>query len=351
MDLPIIPGASPSRADAARTRIDQLTKPRGSLGELEELAVRLAALGAIPDGGFRERVVIIGAADHGVVDEGVSAYPREVTAQMVAAFEGGFAAINALARTAQAEVFVVDFGVAGPVPQGDHLISLRIGSGTENLAREAAMTGVELEQCVHYGMLALERILQRRPVQIAALGDMGIGNTTSAAALLASLTGAPVFDVVGRGTGIDDERLLKKQLVVECAVARVARGSAEERIAALGGFEIAGLAGVIIACAARGIPVVLDGLIVSAAALIAATFAPRCVDAMIAAHLSLEPGHAKALAYLGLNPLLRLNLRLGEATGATLALGLCDAAARMYTEMRTFGEAGVATAIDPAAVR
>lgn len=333
---------------SARERIDMLTKPLGSLGRLEELAVQLAAIhGGLPPSPYPRRAIIVGAADHGVTRAGVSAYPSEVTPQMIGAFLGGFAAINAFARMAAAEVFVANFGVAAALPQHERLLDLAVAHGTHNFADGAAMSSDELDAALAAGASAFSTVCQRCDPQILAIGEMGIGNTTSAAALVSALTGACADDVVGRGTGVDDDGLRRKRAVVARACERV-RGADWRTIAAeVGGFEIVGLAGVILAAASARIPVILDGFIVSAAALIAQRIAPSSIGYMIAAHRSNERGHAVALRYLGLAPLLDLELRLGEASGAALALPLCEAAARMITEMKTFAEAGVATAVTP----
>lgn len=338
--------ADADNAQRVRERIDQLTKPVGSLGMIETLAEQLAAIAPIPRHGYARRGILIAAADHGIAEEGVSAFPAEVTTQMVGAFLAGFAAINAFARSAQAQVIVADFGVAGELPVHPQLLDLRIAKGTANFARGDAMTHEQMTASLDAGVTAVGRMMDQFDCEIVALGEMGIANTASAAALVASLTGTSVQHVVGRGTGIDDERFGRKCAVVEAAVSGVAHRAPEERIAALGGFEIVGLAGAMAALAARRVPVVLDGFIVAAAALVATTLAPESKVAFIASHRSCEPGHTVALDALGLRPLLDLELRLGEATGATLAFGLCDAAARMVGEMKTFAEAGVATKTD-----
>ena len=290
---------------------------------------------------------MIGAGDHGVTAEGVSAYPSEVTPQMIGAFVGGFAAINAFARVARAEVFVANFGVAANLPPHERLFDLAVGRGTRNFAREAAMPPADVEAALAAGVEAFDRVRARCDPQIVALGDMGIGNTTSAAAVICALTGAPPEDVVGRGTGIDDETLRRKLSVVESAVARV--GSADWATVAseVGGYEIVGLAGVLLAAAKARVPILLDGFIVGAAALLARAIAPTAVEYCIASHRSRETGHAIALRSLDLIPLFDLDLRLGEGSGAALAFPLCEAAARMVCEMKTFAEAGVATAHEP----
>lgn len=343
-----IPCVDVAAARAARERIDNLTKPVGSLGRIEELAERLAAIaGTMPMSAYERRAIIVGAGDHGVSAEGVSAYPSEVTPQMVGAFLGGFAAINAFARVARAEVFVANFGIASEMPEHDRLFNIAQGPGTKNLAREAAMSAADVDATLRAGMDVFARVRERTGAQIVALGEMGIGNTTSAAAMVCALSGAAPEDVVGRGTGVDDDGLRRKLAVVSAALARV-RGADWHTVASeVGGYEIVGLAGVLLAAAQTRTPIILDGFIVSAAAMLAARIAPEAIGYCIAAHRSRELGHAIALRDLGLVPLFDLDLRLGEASGAALAFPLVEAAARMIREMKTFAEAGVATANEP----
>ncbi len=339
-----IPRADAAAAAAARERIDNLTKPVGSLGRIEELAVQLAAInGALPDHAFERRAVLVAAADHGVAEDGVSAYPSDVTAQMVGAFLGEIAAINAFARAVRAEVFVADFGVRTQAEAHPRLIDARCGAGTANLARVCAIAHDDLGMVLDAGAAAFAELGRRSPFDVLALGEMGIGNTTSAAAIVAAMTGRAPREVVGRGTGIDDARLERKIAVVEGALARVEANRWDLVASAVGGFEIVGLAGVMLAAARARVPIVLDGYIVAAAALLAAAIAPAVLDYCIAAHRSREPGHQVALEALGLQPLFAFDLALGEASGAALALPLIEAAARMMREMRTFAEAGVAT--------
>ncbi len=331
-------------ADRARTRVDALTKPLGALGRIEALAVRLAAIaGDAPMRALERRVAIVGAADHGVTAEGVSAYPAEVTLQMIAGFVGGHAAINAFCRAVRADLYVVDFGTRAASPPHPSLLERRIGPGTANLAREPAMSPTDVDAALAAGISAFEEILARRAIDVVALGEMGIGNTTSASAVVAALANAAVDEVVGRGTGIDDDGLARKAAVVDRALARFDASDGRTVAAEVGGFEIVGLAGVILAAARRRVPIVLDGFIVSAAALVARAIAPDALDYCIAAHVSQEPGHRIALAALGLDPLFDFGLRLGEGTGAALALPIVEAASRMIAEMFTFAEAGVAT--------
>ncbi len=340
-----IPPVDRHAARAAHERICRLTKPVGSLGRIEELAEWLAAIhGGPPPSPYERRAIVVGAGDHGVTAEGVSAYPAEVTPQMIGAFLGGFAAINAFARVARAEVFVANFGVASALPEHSRLIDVAVARGTRNLAREAAMPLSDVDAALRAGADVFARVRARFDPQIVALGDMGIGNTTSAAAMICAFADAPADDVVGRGTGVDDEGLRRKTAVVRDAAARV-KGARWDVVASeVGGYEIVGLAGVLLAAAAARVPVLLDGFIVAAAALLARAIAPTAIEYCIAAHRSREAGHAVALRALGLVPLFDLDLRLGEASGAALAFPLCEAAARMLVEMKTFEEAGVSTA-------
>jgi nicotinate-nucleotide--dimethylbenzimidazole phosphoribosyltransferase len=332
-------------AAAARTRIDQLTKPLHSLGRIEDLAVHLCAIaGRVIDRAYDKKAILIGAADHGVAVEGVSAYPAEVTPQMIGAFLGGHAAISAFARTARADVFVANFGVAAEFPPHPLLIDSPIGRGTANLARGPAMEVAEMHRAFAAGEAALDVLLAGAAYDVIALGDMGIANTTSAAAITAACSGLSAEAVTGRGTGIDDARLLRKREIVARAVEPVRDAPWETIAAAVGGFEIVALAGAIVRAARLRLPVVLDGFIVAAAALLAQRVEPRSIDYCIAAHRSQEPGHRIALEVLALEPLLDLELRLGEGSGAALALPLVEAATRMIAEMQTFAEAGVATA-------
>ncbi|HSB00995.1 MAG TPA: nicotinate-nucleotide--dimethylbenzimidazole phosphoribosyltransferase [Anaerolineales bacterium] len=337
-----IPPLEEAAMQSARARQDRLTKPRGSLGRLEELSVQLAGMKADPFPALERKGVIVMAADHGVALEGVSAYPPEVTAQMVLNFLRGGAAINVLARQAGARVAVVDIGVATELETVPGLVQRKVMCGTRNQAQGPAMTRAEAEQALQVGVDVLNEEA-RRGLDIVATGDMGIGNTTPSSAIAAALTGLPVPQVVGRGTGIDDEGLQRKIKVIERSL-RVNRPAANDALDVLhkvGGLEIAGLAGVMIAAAGRRIPVVVDGFISTAAAMIAVGLAPRVRAYLIAAHQSVEIGHQAMLRHLNLTPLLDLNLRLGEGTGAALAFHLIEASTRILREMATFDEAGV----------
>jgi nicotinate-nucleotide--dimethylbenzimidazole phosphoribosyltransferase len=317
--------------EEARRAFDAKTKPRGSLGRLEELGCRLAEIrGFVPE--RLEAVVVVAAGDHGVAAEGVSAYPQEVTAQMVANFAAGGAAINVLARAAGARLVLVDAGIV--VPFEHELVRLvRVGPGTANLVVGPAMTDDECARAVAAGAALVAEL---DGVDVVALGEMGIGNTTSASALTSALLGVDPQLVCGRGTGLDDDGVAHKVSVVRRAL-EVNAGL--DPLTSLGGFEIAFLTGVVRACAERHIVVLLDGFITSAAALAAGT-----PDVLVAAHRSPEPGHALVLAALGLEPLLDLGLRLGEGSGAALALPLLHASVAILREMATFGDAGVTDA-------
>jgi nicotinate-nucleotide--dimethylbenzimidazole phosphoribosyltransferase len=327
----------------AQARQDTLTKPRGSLGRLEELSIQLAGMTANPLPTVERKVVIVMAADHGVTCEGVSAYPAEVTPQMVLNFLRGGAAINVLARQANAHVVVVDMGVALEVQDtSGKLIRRRIGAGTANLAQGPAMTREQAEASIQSGIEVAEAEIARG-TDILATGDMGIGNTTAAAAVACALMNESPEKIAGRGTGVDDDGLKRKIVVITRAldVNRPNANDALDVLAKVGGFEIGGLAGVMLASAANRKPVVVDGFISTAAAMIAVALAPAARDYMIAAHVSQERGHRFMLEWLGLNPLLDLNMRLGEGTGAALAFHLIEASTRLLREMATFGEAGV----------
>lgn len=327
----------------AQARQDTLTKPLGSLGRLEELSIQLAGMTANPLPSVERKVVIVVAADHGVTCEGISAYPAEVTPQMVLNFLRGGAAINVLARQADAHIVIVDMGVALEVEDASGtLIQRRIGAGTANLAQGPAMTREQAEMSIQSGIEVAEAEIARG-ADILATGDMGIGNTTAAAAIACALMNESPEKIAGRGTGVDDEGLKRKIVVITRAldVNRPNANDALDVLAKVGGFEIGGLAGVMLASAANRKPVVVDGFISTAAAMIAVALAPAARAYMIAAHVSQERGHRSMLEWLGLNPLLDMNMRLGEGTGAALAFHLIEASTRILCEMATFGEAGV----------
>lgn len=327
----------------AQTRLDGLTKPLGSLGRLEELAAQYVAITGELKPNVPRGVVFTFAADHGVTVEGVSAYPREVTPQMVLNFLRGGAGVNVLARHAGVDVRVVDIGVDyefGTVPG---LFDRKIMKGTHNLMVEPAMTRSQAEQSLLVGMELATNAVQEG-VGLIGTGEMGIGNTTPSAAITAVMTRRSVADVTGRGTGIDEAGHARKVHVIQTALDRHRPDPTDplDVLAKVGGLEIGGLAGLILGAAAARIPVVLDGFIAGAAALIAVGLQPSCRDYLIASHRSVEEGHGVLLDHLSLKPLLDLDLRLGEGTGACLGINLVYAAIKIYTEMATFGEAGVA---------
>jgi nicotinate-nucleotide--dimethylbenzimidazole phosphoribosyltransferase len=329
---------------AAAVLHNQLTKPAGSLGRLEKLGVQLAAIASRCPPPVPEPVTVaVFAADHGVVAEGVTAWPQEVTAQMVANFCAGGAAINVLARHVGAEVIVVDVGVATPIRANTPgLLQRAVRPGTGNIAAEAAMTQEEARSALDVGADIAAQAADGG-ARMLVTGDMGIGNTTASAAVIAAITGLPARAVTGRGAGADDAVLARKTEVVERARQRVpGRADPLLVLAELGGLEIAALAGFIVGGAARRLPVVIDGVIAAAAALVAAALVPDAAGYLIGGHRSHEPGSAAALSHLGIAPLLDLEMRLGEGSGATLAVPLVQAAAKVLGQMATFDSAGVA---------
>jgi nicotinate-nucleotide--dimethylbenzimidazole phosphoribosyltransferase len=331
-------------AAAAQRSFDFKTKPRGSLGRLEELACRVAAIRRDPAPTPQPAAIVVVAADHGIAAEGVSAYPQEVTAQMVANFARGGAAICVLARAVGARLVVVDAGVRDRIDDPS-VRNLRLGPGTANASRGPAMTRDQAVLALEHGIdLAAE--LAREGVGFLALGDMGIGNTATSSAIVACLLELDPQNVIGRGTGIDDAGVQRKTAAVRRALAVNSADRADPLsvLSAFGGFEHGVLAGLALGAAARGIPVVLDGFIVGAAALLAARIAPNAVGAMIASHRSPEPGHAVVLEALGLSPLLDLEMRLGEGSGAALGLQLVTTSLLLFRDMATFGDAHVTDA-------
>jgi nicotinate-nucleotide--dimethylbenzimidazole phosphoribosyltransferase len=333
INLPSIPPLDRGAETAARLRQDTLTKPPGSLGRLEALSIQLAAITGQTRPSVARKTVIVMAGDHGVTAEGVSAYPSEVTPQMVLNFAHGGAG---------ARIVVVDVGVAADLPAHPNVVSRRVANGTQNMARGPALTRDQAQAAVQVGLDVVADEIDRG-LDLVATGDMGIGNTTASAAIVAAITGAPIALVTGRGTGIDDQGLARKVAVIGRALAvnRPDPADALDVLAKVGGLEIGGLAGVMIGAAARRVPVVIDGFISGAAALIAVGLAPEVKPYLIASHQSVEIGHRILLEHLGLRPLLNLDLRLGEGTGAVLAFNLVEASARILNEMATFEEAGV----------
>jgi nicotinate-nucleotide--dimethylbenzimidazole phosphoribosyltransferase len=327
----------------ARQRQTQLTKPAGALGVLEDASVTLCGIqGTCPPRRLARPAVAVFAGDHGVHAQGVSPWPQEVTAAMVANFRAGGAAVNVLARQVGAEVVVVDMGVAVDLEPGPDLLDHKIRRGTSDLAVGPAMTRAEALQGLLAGVEVADRLVDAGH-DILLTGDMGIANTTPSAALVAGLAGVDPVAATGRGTGVDDDVWARKVAVVADALAsRPVTADPVETLASLGGFEHAGIAGLVLGAARRRVPVVLDGVIAGSAALVAQALAPAAVGYCFAGHRSTEPGHRIALARLSLRPLVDLDLRLGEGTGAVLALPLVEAAGATLREMATFDSAGVA---------
>ncbi len=326
----------------ARERQDQLTKPKGSLGVLEEMSVKIAGIQGKPIPEITKKVIIVMAGDHGVAAEGVSAFPQEVTPQMVANFAAGGAGINVLARHAGAEVRVVDAGVAVPI-NIPGVIDKKVRLGTANMAEGPAMTREEAIASIEAGIEIAEAAIADG-ADLLGTGDMGIANTTASSAILSVFSGVELDHSVGRGTGIGADALVKKREVIAQAIKvnQPDKRDGLDVLAKVGGLEIGGLAGVIIGAAANRVPVLIDGFISGAAAMVAASIAPESRGYMIASHVSVEPGHKLMLEELALKPMLFMNMRLGEGTGAALASSLAEAACKVLAEMATFAEAGVA---------
>lgn len=327
-----------------QARLDALTKPRGSLGQLEELALRCAVITGHERPSVEQKVLFVCCADHGVCAEGVSAYPREVTAQMVYNFLRGGAAITVLARQFGISVQVVDLGVDHDfAPQLPGLLQYKIGRGTANFARGPAMSRDEAIRAVETGIMVAEEAI-RQGAQLLGVGEMGIGNTTAATALLSALSGIDPEQLAGGGTGVDESGRQHKVAVVRQALAcnRPDPSDPLGTLACLGGYEIAGITGICLAGAALRVPVVIDGFIATAGAWVACALHPAVKECLIFAHLSAERGHRSVLAALDVKPLLDLEMRLGEGTGAALGMGLAESAVRLLNEMATFAEAGVA---------
>ncbi len=328
--------------EEAQKRLDQLTKPHGSLGRLEELAKRVVGITGKPNPALNHKLIITMAGDHGVVEEGISAFPQEVTSQMVYNFLRGGAGINVLAKHVGAKVQVVDMGVATDLERSPELIIKKIGYGTRNFTEGLAMSPEEALQSIEAGIEIVEELSQNG-LDILGVGDMGIGNTTPSSAIIAVFSGCRVRDVTGRGTGIENKVFDNKVKVIEKGLV-VNKPNPEDPIdvlAKVGGFEIGGIAGSILAGAAMKIPVVIDGFISTAGALMATELAPLTKEYIIASHNSQEVGHKVMLERMGLRPLLDLDLRLGEGTGAALGISLVEAAIKILTEMATFADAGV----------
>ena len=341
-----IAGRDTAARQAAHARLEQLTMPHWALGRLMDLAEEIAGMTGNTRPAVERRAIVVMAGDHGVAGAGVSQYPQEVTVQMIANFVRGGAGINALARTVHARVVVVDMGIASPLPPeiASAVIAERIGPGTANIAAGPAMSRTDAIRSIEGGIRVAGRI--GAETDLVGTGEMGIGNTTPSSAIVATLCGCSVEQATGRGSGIDEARWRDKVAIVarSLEVNRPDPSDGLDVLARVGGFEIGGLAGLILGLAALRKPVLVDGFITTAAALIAQAIAPNAADFMIAAHASAEPGHCAALAKLGKRPLLDLGMRLGEGTGAALAMNLVEAASRLLTDVATFGEANVSCA-------
>ncbi|SDF07646.1 nicotinate-nucleotide--dimethylbenzimidazole phosphoribosyltransferase [Sporolituus thermophilus] len=340
-----IPPVAHQAAAAVKRRFDRLTKPQGSLGELETLVANYAGMTGEQMPSIPRKAMVLMAGDHGVAVHGVSAYPQEVTVQMVYNYLSGGAGANVLARHAGADMFIVDVGVRVDLKEHPRIINRKIAYGTEDFTRGPAMTREQAVKGLEVG-IEIANMCIDQGYGLFALAEMGIGNTTATAAIASVFTGLSPEQAVGRGSGIGDGRLKIKQQVVQQAllVNKPNRGDALDVLSKIGGYDIAGLAGVILGGAARRVPTVIDGVIATGAALIAAGLAPEARNYMIGSHLSAEPAHGKMLEVLGLRAVLDMGMRLGEGTGACLAMTLLDAGIKLLRDMATFEEAGIATA-------
>lgn len=332
-----------SNDERTQKRLDNLTKPKDSLGRLEEFAKRISAITGKENPDLSRKVIVTMAGDHGVTEEGISAYPKEVTAQMVYNFLRGGAGINVLANHVGARVVVVDMGVAEDLKYHPDLIVKKIGKGTRNFTKGPAMTKEQAICSLEAGIEVIEEIIANIGIDILGTGEMGIGNTTASSAITSAITGKPVIDVTGRGTGIDDDTFRRKVNVIQKAldINKPDPNDAIDVLAKVGGFEIGGLAGATLACAANRIPVVIDGFISSASALIAVKLKPEVRDYLFAAHSSVEIGHKAILETIGHEPILNLKMRLGEGTGAALGMSIIEAGVKILNEMAEFDSAGV----------
>jgi nicotinate-nucleotide--dimethylbenzimidazole phosphoribosyltransferase len=336
-------------ANAAKSHLDSLTKPVGSLGKLEEVAAQYVALREEKTPSIEGKAVYVFAADHGITAENISLYPQDVTPQMVYNFLRGGAAINVLARLAHSDVVIVDVGVDADFAGATGLVQRKILRGTRNFAKQAAMTEEEVQAAMKVGIELAEEA-KRQGRTLIALGEMGIGNTTSASAIAAALSGLPASQVTGRGTGLDAERCARKAQVIDRALQMhfpqrpAVTPEPLEVLRRVGGLEIAAIAGMVLGAAAQRIAVVIDGFICTAGAAIACALAPNARAALFAGHLSEEPGHRILLEKMELKPLLQLDMRLGEGTGAVLAFHLIEASVAIYNQMATFESAGISQA-------
>jgi len=329
--------------EKAQEKLNNLTKPQGSLGKLEDFARRIVGISGTLSPVIKRKVIFVMAGDHGVVGEGVSAYPQEVTFQMVYNFIRGGAGINVLAKHIGAEILVVDMGVAKEFPPEKGLIIKKVAYGTKNIAKGPAMSKNEAERAIISGIEVFEDELNRKGIDIVGLGEMGIANTSSSSAVVACFTKSKVEEVTGRGTGIDEDQLKNKIRVIKQAI-EVNHPDPEDGLDVLskvGGFEIGGLVGCILAAASHRVPIVIDGFISCASALVAIKLAPLAKDYIFASHNSVEKGHKIALKYIGKIPMFDLGMRLGEGTGAALGISFIEAGVKILTQMATFEDAGV----------
>ncbi len=340
-----------SLIEKTQNRLDNLTKPQGSLGRLEQIAKQIVGMTGNENPSIKNKVIFTMAGDHGVAEEGVSAFPQEVTPQMVYNFLRGGAGINVLARHAGARVVIVDMGVAAKLDikksKAKNFIDKKIGPGTRNMTKGPAMTKGEAISSIEAGIEVFEKEFSRG-IDITGTGDMGIGNTTPSSAIVASITQARVEDVTGRGTGIDDKTFDNKVRVIKKAL-EINKPDPEDPIDVLskvGGFEIGGLIGIILASAANKVPILIDGFISGASALIAYKLEPKVKDYMIASHCSVEKGHRVTLNFIGLKELFDFDMRLGEGTGAALGMNIVEAGIKILTEMATFQSADVSGKIE-----
>ena len=339
-----IEAPDPGLLEKAQAKLDDLTKPQGSLGRLEELAKQMVSITGDINPKINKKAVLVMAGDHGVVKDGVSAYPQEVTRQMVLNFLGGGAAINVLARHIGAEVQVVDMGVAAEFEPDPKLLNKKIAGGTNNMTEGPAMSEVQAISALEAGIEVAGTMIDSG-YNIIATGDMGIGNTTPSSAITSVICNLKPGEVTGLGTGIDQKGLKKKIEAIKKAISvnRPDPKNGIDVLSKIGGFEVGGIAGIILGCAANRIPVVIDGFISSAGALIASAIEPKSVYYMIPSHCSVEKGHRIALAHLGLTPLFDFDMRLGEGTGAAIGISITEAAVKILNEMATFSSAGVST--------
>lgn len=341
-----IPPIDKAFYEKALTRLANQARPAGSLGMLEDISARLAGIKKTLNVRLPNKYILTCAGDHGIVAEGVSLFPQEVTAQMVYNFINGGASINVLARHAGVRVMVADFGVDHDFEPDLPIFQKKIARGTKNFSKEPAMSREEAVAAIEAGIETVNELCEQSDVDIIGTGDMGIGNTSPSTAIIAALSKIPTRELTGRGTGLDDQGLSRKAAIIEAAIQKHAPDPDDpiEVLAKVGGFEIGGIAGIVIGAAARGIPVVSDGLISTAGTLIGTELAPAAKDYLFAAHQSVEIGHQYMMTRIGIQPLLNLNMRLGEGTGAALAMEILDAATRVLSEIKTFDEVNIKNA-------